>query len=148
MRKYPEPPKVIACSLDARGNTQMRVRDGKLVCEGGRRFPAKQFAIEDLGMRDLVLNPPVGSYTTASEPCKSKRKGCPVQLVFKDSKPFVRFCRRAGNGKPGWLVAAKSPDHARELVGKACAQWKRTRSFTSSNPAVVEAGGTLGRFRR
>lgn len=108
------------------------------------------------GSEKLMLEPPVGRYTSG-DPCGSARKGCPVQLFTKDNRHYLRFCLRAGNKQPGWMVPVESADHARELASKACAAWKRDRRrFTEKNPAVVAAKkaragsgreAALGRFR-
>ena len=105
----------------------------------------------------LAFQPPAGSYTTQSEPCKTGRAGCPVQLVFKDSKPHVRFCGavkmvektdrktgekrmvRVGSGEMGWIVPVETPTLARRLVSAACKQW--TKAGVGPDQALGRARG-------
>lgn len=63
------------------------------------------------------------------KPCGQKRRGCPVQLVFRRGQAQLRFCKRAGNKQYGYVVNVNSPQEAREAAAKACAVWKRDGSF-------------------
>lgn len=71
-----------------------------------------------------------------ANPCAQKRKTCPVQLVYRGGKPQLRFCVKAGNKKPGFLVPVKNASEANRLAEGACAHWRKSRKrFTKQNPA-------------
>lgn len=75
-----------------------------------------------------------------AKPCSSSRKTCPVQLVYRQGRPHLRFCLKAGNNKPGWLVPVQSPSAAMELAKEACEQWAANkRRFTEKNAAAIKA---------
>lgn len=75
-----------------------------------------------------------------SPPCGTARKTCPVQLVFDHGQPKLRFCR--AKGEPGRLVAVSSAEEAQRVASKACACWRKTKSFDRC-PSV--RNGPLGR---
>lgn len=82
-----------------------------------------------------------------TKPCqassKEGRRSCPVQLVWRDGSPYLRFCTETN--KPGHLVAVDNPRDAQGLAARACAQWKRDgKRFTADNPAVQVAEGLGG----
>lgn len=156
------PPELCACTRPM----QLERRNGKLTGEvkcPGRVVcsrPAKRYErAYKIAKPDykIELEPPAGSYTTKSEPCQTGRKGCPVQLFFRDNKPFVRFCGKAreitktdrktgetktvrvGAKQPGWIVPVESPTKARRLVAAACKQWSKTGDFDEKNVAVLFA---------
>jgi hypothetical protein len=82
----------------------------------------------------------VDSFCKGNEkPCSEARKACPVQLVWREGKPHLRFCRLVG--KPGYLVPVTSPEQAHELSKKACSTWGNwPKDFFSDNaPEIVEA---------
>ena len=56
-----------------------------------------------------------------SKPCGSARSTCPVQLVWVDGKPNLRFCKQLG--EPGYLVPVKDVKEAMKISTDACAQW-------------------------
>jgi len=58
---------------------------------------------------------------TNSDPCGSPRATCPVQLVWVDGKPNLRFCRE--QGKPGYLVPVTDVREAMRVSDAACAKW-------------------------
>lgn len=71
-----------------------------------------------------------------ANPCAQSRKTCPVQLVYRDGKPNLRFCITAGNKKPGFLVPVQTAREANQLAEDACAHWRKSgKKFTKSNPA-------------
>jgi hypothetical protein len=55
------------------------------------------------------------------DPCGSDRSTCPVQLVWVEGKPNLRFCIR--KNQPGYLVPVKNVKEAMEISGKACSKW-------------------------
>jgi hypothetical protein len=57
----------------------------------------------------------------SSDPCGSPRSTCPVQLVWVDGKPNLRFCRELG--KPGHLVPVSNISEAMKISDAACAKW-------------------------
>jgi hypothetical protein len=168
------PPEVCACSV----KMTFSKKDGtascpgqKLSCQPSQQRLSKTYKIGVPGVADpvsrseggrgtavkIALEPPRGSYTTKSDPCKTGRVGCPVQLIHKDSKVHIRFCGastmvektnrktgatkmvRVGASEMGWIVPVESPTYARRLVSAACKQWVKTRSFTDKNIAVLKA---------
>lgn len=58
---------------------------------------------------------------TNSDPCGSPRATCPVQLVWVNGKPNLRFCRE--QGKPGYLVPAPDVKEAMRISDAACEKW-------------------------
>jgi len=80
-----------------------------------------------------------------SKPCGTSRKTCPVQFVWREGKPHLRFCKTrmtedglpAPAPGPGWLVPIKSADEAAKLAKSACERWSANGyAFTEDNPAV------------
>ncbi|MCP4243508.1 MAG: hypothetical protein GY772_23380 [bacterium] len=66
-----------------------------------------------------------GSYDTRckesiGKPC-SDRVSCPVQLVWVDGKPNLRFCNE--QGEPGNLVGVTDPAQATAYAKDACKDW-------------------------
>lgn len=156
------PPVICGCP----SGTRARVRAGTIACEtpsgetrsascsiGTRTYavgPPRTRTDERSGRsQGLVLEDPRLRYSTMSAPCGSKRKGCPVQLIARGGKQYLRFCIAAGNKQPGHMVAVPNPSAARRIATEACAQWESDgRKFTASNPAVRAANGALGRLSR
>lgn len=89
---------------------------------------------------------------TVNKPCAQERKGCPVQLVFQNGQPHLRFCKKAGSGKPGHLVPVSSADEAQRLAADACKCWKRNRkkwgACDVSLGPLGDAGSAQKRKRR
>jgi len=162
------PPELCACPSGSRSG----VENGETVCvrrdsEGRRRIVSltcdRRVRSYKIGppqtrtergegksgeKRQIVVTGPGLDYDTASVPCSTKRKGCPVQLVFRKGSPFLRFCKKAGNNEPGHFVSVPDVSEARKLTAEACAEWAAAGGrFTSTNPAVKAAGGALGRPR-
>lgn len=181
-------PEICACTKP----TKFDRETGKTTCPGqvvcappskqdipGKAKPAlalkHRYALPEPRDVALDMEPGAGAYTTQSDPCKTGRLGCPVQLIFKANKPHLRFCGaskmvtrvdrktgakrevRVGAEAPGWIVPVRTPTEARALAAEACAQWQKTRSFTASNAAVIKAKAeragigpdqALGRLRR
>lgn len=94
-----------------------------------------------------VSSEAVPRFTSSGEPCSSDRKGCPLQLVFKDGKPFLRMCpptkrmwpggQKSARGKldrRGPLVAVSSPADAVAKGRSICACWETTRDFRKCEP--------------
>jgi hypothetical protein len=82
----------------------------------------------------------VDSFCKGNEkPCSEARKACPVQLVWREGKPHLRFCRLVG--KPGYLVPVDSPEQAHQLSKKACSTWGNWPKdfFPDNAPEIVEA---------
>lgn len=128
----------------------------------GPRRPAKQsFRIGPPGKRPIATLPAF-AYTTAASKCKvdewkvGKRQGsdpytpkerrlkirqsCPVQLVFVEGVPHLRFCY--ATGKPGPLVRATSPADAQKIAESTCACWhKNNRSFSKCK---IKSAGLRG----
>lgn len=76
------------------------------------------------------------------DPCVTTRKGCPVQFIFVEGKPTLRFCTEPK--KPGHIVPVDSPEEAQRLAEEACKDWKRGKKwsptfFKRKAPQVVKA---------
>ncbi len=72
------------------------------------------------------------------EPCREKRKGCPVQLVFREGKTYLRFC--VARRKPGPLVEVRSPRDAVRKAQKACKCWEKSGDMKACAPRWKEIG--------
>jgi hypothetical protein len=72
-------------------------------------------------------------------PCASDRKSCPVQLIFIEGTPNLRFCRK--RDKPGFIVPVASPEKAQQLAEEACADWGKWPDtfFNRKAPQLVKA---------
>lgn len=57
----------------------------------------------------------------AGDPCGSSRSTCPVQLVWVDGKPNLRFCK--AKKEPGYLVPVRNVAEAMQISDEACAKW-------------------------
>lgn len=55
------------------------------------------------------------------EPCNSPRSTCPVQLVWVEGKPNLRFCKV--QGEPGHMVAVSDVREAMAVSEEACRDW-------------------------
>lgn len=82
-----------------------------------------------------------GKKKKCPEPCQavSKRKTCPVQLVFDRGQPFLRFCRAAKEA--GYRVNVESSREAVSVAERACAHWKRVGSFEGYFPSGTPLRG-------
>lgn len=155
------PPEICACDGTVKlerskdGDfTGQSVCKGRVVCSKPSKRLDRAYTVPKPNYR-VEREPPAGSYTTKTEPCQTGRKGCPVQLFFRDNKPFVRFCGKAreitkvdrktgetrtarvGAGMPGWIVPVETASKARRLVAAACKQWNKAGGeFTDQNVAV------------
>lgn len=81
----------------------------------------------------------VDSFCKGNEkPCSEARKACPVQLVWVEGKPHLRFCKLVG--QPGYMVPVDSPEQGYALSKKACGKWGSwpENFFQDHAPEVVE----------
>jgi hypothetical protein len=112
--------------------------------ERAKKIPRRAgeiIAKDRLGVRNVALRPELG-LTTTTTPCKEKRRGCPLQLIFKDGQPYLRLCRT--RKKPGVVVPVTTPEETFRLSKDLCACWKTNRrSFTK----CTAKGAALGRTR-
>jgi hypothetical protein len=106
----------------------------------------------------------------SNKPCGTSRKTCPVQFVWRDGKPNLRFCKTLitfeGEGAdqkritrptpgPGWLVPVKSAQEAAKLAKEACERWTANKNTLYADDPVVklalkaypESGGLGGKRR-
>ena len=90
----------------------------------------------------------VDSFSKGNEkPCSEARKACPVQLVWREGKPHLRFCRLVG--KPGYLVPVDSPEQAHQLSKKACSTWGNwPKDFFGNEMEDIAAIAKASRDRR
>lgn len=94
------------------------------------------------------------SYTTQAKPCaaagrsrtgKKTRSTCPVQLIYKNGQPYLRFC--LAQKRPGKVIAVSSADEAQRVSAEVCKCWRKNRKqFGKCLPASTPLGG-LGRAR-
>jgi hypothetical protein len=61
------------------------------------------------------------SFCKKDDPCGSARVACPVQAIWINGRPFLRFCNELK--KPGWIIPAPSVKEAQKIARKACAKW-------------------------
>ena len=86
--------------------------------------------------------------SSKGSPCPKKRKGCPVQLVWQEGRPFLRLCDRPK--KPGRMIPVPDdPSTALALSRRLCACWEASGkpSRRSFRRCGVETA-PLGRYRR
>lgn len=97
-----------------------------------------------MGVRLEDPKPELGA-KSLGKPCSTKRKSCPLQLIFQDGVPYLRLCKKAGNRKPGYLVPAGTPAEAAARASELCACWRANRKrFEKCNIDRTR----LGRARR
>ena len=82
------------------------------------------------------------------KPCVTKRRSCPLQLIFKDGVPYLRLCKRAGNKKPGFLIPAGTPAEANTRAQAACACWRANKKSFKNCPGIDTANLGGGARRR
>jgi len=82
----------------------------------------------------------------AAKNCPRKPTGnCPVQLVFKDRRPFLRLC--AEPSKPGYLMPVSSVSDGMAKGDEACGCWRAKRlgvmreCWPNQDPGTGELGG-------
>lgn len=56
-----------------------------------------------------------------SDPCGSPRATCPVQLVWVNGKPNLRFCKE--QGEQGYMVPVNNVQEAMRISDDACRDW-------------------------
>lgn len=71
------------------------------------------------------------------EPCAVPRRTCPVQLVWINGKPNLRFCKSVK--APGHLVPVKNVKDAMELSAKACELWPYKLGVVESSDGSDDA---------
>jgi hypothetical protein len=74
-----------------------------------------------------------------SDPCGSPRATCPVQLVWIDGKPNLRFCKE--QGKPGYMVPVPDVKEAMRVSEAACAKWPYKLGVTERADGSEGEGG-------
>jgi hypothetical protein len=62
-----------------------------------------------------------------SAPCATARASCPVQLVFSEGRPALRFCMEKGERGPAKYFS--DVEEAAEFAMKACAEWSKNGRF-------------------
>ena len=87
-----------------------------------------------------ATSPPCGS-------AKEMRSSCPVQLMYLEGKPALRFCVRPQ--APGFVVPVQSPEQAEAIARRACAKWPNKipkiwpeNFFEKNAPEIVSAART------
>jgi len=68
-------------------------------------------------------------------PCDQLRAQCPVQLIFVQGQPTLRFCKK--KSRPGYLVPVSSPAQAQSLAEKACRAWKTPKNTNRGKNKTV-----------
>jgi hypothetical protein len=74
-----------------------------------------------------------------SVPCGSPRSTCPVQLIWVDGKPNLRFCKE--QGKPGHLVPVKDVSEAMAVSDEACKAWPYKLGVVERTDGSESEGG-------
>ena len=64
---------------------------------------------------------PTGKPACELDKKKGQRKTCPVQFVWVEGKPNLRFCLESDN--PGYLVPVANVSEAMRISEEACAKW-------------------------
>jgi hypothetical protein len=81
----------------------------------------------------------------SGNPCSTARKTCPVQFVWRDAKPNLRFCgtKLTASGQPnpkpgpGWLVPVASVQEAVKLSEEACERWSANGYKLNDNDPLI-----------
>jgi hypothetical protein len=138
-----------------RGETYFKKVDLPYACPTGTKF------LEASGRCSDGSEPtPNRSCGSRSKPCSSVRQTCPVQFVFKNGEPHLRFCGE--RGKPAPLVKVEDPLQAQKLAQEACDEWNATTLRYGDIPGKGKVGipglytkniyeaplGRLPRYRR
>jgi hypothetical protein len=84
--------------------------------------------------------------------CNIQSSRCPVQLVFKAGRPYVRFCEttyqkgtgtgrgrtKPTQGKPAADIPADNAQHAQRMAHKACSVWGGGQAAKRRNFANID----------
>lgn len=102
-----------------RGELYQKKVDLPYACPTGTKF------LEERGRCSDGSEPkPHVSCGARGKPCSTVRQTCPVQFVFKNGEPHLRFCGE--RGKPAPLVKVTDPSQAQKLAQEACNRWEKT----------------------
>lgn len=85
-------------------------------------------------------------YTTTGTPCGSARTGCPVQLIYKQGKPLLRFCTT--KNRPGHVIHVKDAKSAASWAKKACQDWEKNGRRFTSDVTTLPLGGARAKPKR
>ncbi|MGL4258001.1 MAG: hypothetical protein ACRCSL_16830 [Microbacterium sp.] len=116
-----------------RGETYFKKVDLPYACPTGTKFLEAKGRCSDGS--EPTLNRSCGS---RGKPCSSVRQTCPVQFVFKNGDPYLRFCGE--RGKPAPLVKVENPTQAQALAQEACAEWEATTVRYGTEPGSGRVG--------
>jgi hypothetical protein len=119
------------------------------VIVGESRAGAGRFALKkEYGSTSKSVDYIDGRRKTAPKPCQGtkKRKTCPVQLVFDQGQPFLRFCRQ--DNEAGFRVDVNSPEEATKAAKDACSHWATHGSFDTFFPEGAPLRGLRGTRKR
>lgn len=90
--------------------------------------------------------PDKGKPKPCNKPCNTLSKRCPVQLVFAEGQPTLRFCRT--KGQPGFVKPISSAAEAVKISSAACHHWAQHKSFDGYFPKDTPLRGARRRRRR
>lgn len=102
-----------------------------------------------------VSSYPGFDYTTQAQPCasagrskdgKKTRSTCPVQLIFKNGQPKLRFC--ATQKQPGRVIPVDSAEEAQRISSELCACFKKNRKQWGKCIPAGPLGAVNARRRR
>lgn len=81
-----------------------------------------------------------------SPPCKQSRATCPVQLIWVNGQPNLRFCGQTNRRAPS--VPVSSPAQANDLARSLCSCWNNGKDFAQCampEGAVLRGLGGISR---
>jgi hypothetical protein len=100
----------------------------------GSPFPVRRAAnvvSPSTGLHPEMLNTKVSSTTCAvfnTKPLIGRgfKGSCPVQWIWKNGKPALRFC--TAKGKPGRVIPVTDAADALQKARKLCAEWDQKKT--------------------
>ncbi len=102
-----------------------------------REYGTTSKSVEACGVH--ARGPNKGKPKPCNKPCNTLSKRCPVQLVFAEGQPTLRFCR--SKGEPGYVQPISSAAEAVKISGEACRHWAKHKSFDKFFPAGTPLRG-------
>lgn len=135
------------CVVDDKGKFTGVLADGTKDrrCAQPRRFSGERRVGDRVyadSMCSASFGPPCGTdrFGRAGEP------SCPVQLVTVGGQSGLRLCR--GQGEPGELMRADGPAAIEALASRACAWWRKHKTWDGFAPGEPKGFGKVARRRR
>lgn len=108
--------------FSTRHEAERQAKGAKLFTKQDKKFTGKRCTSK---LRNGTCKPEDETYDPdckgSNDPCASDRSTCPVQLVWVNGRPNLRFCKT--KKKPGYLVPVKSVSEAMRISDEACKKW-------------------------